>query len=325
MQRRHVYCGRKMVMKKRTIMGAATLAMAAAIVLRKSGLKEDVEWELAEKPGKVIDIDGYGVHYLDSGSGSPIVLIHGFGGQTYSYRHLTPLFEAAHRVVAVDLKGYGYSERDAGAGLSHTDQVAMLKTLLAKLGVDRATFVGHSMGGAIIQRLAAAHPAMVESLVLVASATGEEHFSRRILPPRFVLRAILPLLARVAASRLLTLSYYDPDCLTDDVRAEYNRPARLRGSMDGLMAIMRDSAADPPIDASAIAVPVLLLNGADDRAVPLSAAQRIRARIPQARLIVIDRAGHMLLEERPAECARAIVDFLHDVPVASAARSSVGA
>jgi 3-oxoadipate enol-lactonase len=82
--------------------------------------------------------------------------------------------------------------------------------------------------------------------------------------------------------------------------------------MDEFVAIMRAGASDPAVDASKITMPVLLLNGADDRVVPLSAAQRIRERIPQARLVVIDRAAHMLLEEQPEECARAIVDFLRD-------------
>ena len=297
-------------MNKRTMLGGLAVAAAGLVALRKAGQREEIEWELAQKPGTVIEIDGYGVHYIDRGAGPAMVLVHGFGGQTYSFRRLMPLIEREHRVIAVDLKGFGYSERDAGAGLSHTDQVAMLKSLLAKLGVERATFVGHSMGGAIVQRFAATHPEMVDALVLVASATGEERFAR---PPLFLLRPILPILARIAASRLLMMAYYDPATLTDDVRAEYNRPARIKGSMAGLLALMGDAGRDEPIDASRIRMPVLLLNAADDRAVRLSDAQRIRERIPAARLVVLDRAGHMLLEERPEECARAISDFLRDV------------
>ena len=310
-------------MNKRVMVGAAAM-VAGAMALRHVGLREDIDWELAEKPGSVIELDGYRVHYIDRGAGPAIVLIHGFGGQTYSFRNILPILERDHRVIAVDLKGYGYSERDAGAGLSHTDQVAMLKALLEKLGVTHAVFVGHSMGGVIVQRFAAAHPEMVDALVLAASGTGEERFNRR-LPPAILLRPILPVLARLTAQRLLTASYYDKSVLTADVRAEYNRPAHLIGSMNGLLAIMHDAAQDVPIDVSRITMPVLLLHGADDRIVPLRASQRIRERLPQARLIVLDRAGHMLLEERPQEAARAILDFLRDTAPARRASAPAAA
>lgn len=310
-------------MKNRMIFGSV-LAVGVIAALQRAGLREDIEWDLAEKPGSVIEIDGYRVHYIDEGHGPAIVLLHGFGGQTYSFRKILPLLSSDHRVIAVDLKGFGYSERDAEAGLSHTDQVAMLKALLATLDIARAVVVGHSMGGVVAQRFAASHPEMVDALVLAASGTGEERFTRR-LPPPVILRPLLPILARLTSGRLLEASYYDPSAITPEVRAEYNRPARLKGSMDGLLAIMRDGARDPVFDATRITMPVLLLHGADDRVVPLSASQRIRERMPQARLVVIDRAGHMLLEEHPEEAARAIVGFLREMDSPRSATDPVAA
>jgi len=302
-------------MKKRTLFVLGAAAVAGAVALRRAGLREYLDWDLVEKPGRIIDIDGYRVHYVDQGSGPAIVLVHGFGGQTANYAELMPLLAKDHRVIAVDLKGYGYSERDAQAGLSHTGQVAMLKQLLGKLGVARAVFVGHSMGGAVVQRFAATYPEMVQALVLMASVAGDERFARR-LPPAFLLRPIVPVLANLVAGRLLAASFYDPSILTPELREEYVRPAHIKGSMEGLLAMMRESRDDPPIDAAAITMPVLLLYGAHDRAVPLSVAQHVRERIPQARLVVVDRAAHMLLVERPQQCAEAIRDFLRDAALA---------
>jgi pimeloyl-ACP methyl ester carboxylesterase len=228
-----------------------------------------------------------------------------------------PLLAQDHRVVAVDLKGYGYSQRDPATDLSRTGQTWMLRALIATLGIERATFVGHSMGGGIVQRLAAMHPDAVEALVLVASVTEDDRFGRRArgripaLPAR-LLRPFLPALASFAANRLLKLSYYDPSLLTDEVRDGYLRPARIRGSMDGLMAMFRASAHEEPPDLSRVVQPVLLLNGAHDRVVPLSAAQHLRERLPQARLTVVDRAAHLLMEERADECAAAIRAFVAD-------------
>jgi pimeloyl-ACP methyl ester carboxylesterase len=269
-----------------------------------------------------MDIDAYGVHYVDQGEGPALLLIHGFGGQTFQYRHQIPYFARTHRVIAVDLKGFGYSERDPNAGLSHTDQVAMLRELLDRLGVHRAAVVGHSMGGAVAQRFAVMHPDMVEALVLAATMPADQRFrgaGRGRGVPSFLLRPFLPRLASFAASRLLAAGFYDESNLTDEIREEYIRPARLKGSMDGLMHMMRDARDDSPVDLARIVVPVLLLYGAHDRVAPLSLAQEIRQRIPHARLTVIERAAHLLLEERPDECNRAIADFLREsVPATTA-------
>jgi pimeloyl-ACP methyl ester carboxylesterase len=307
-------------MKKRTklALGGAA-AIGAVALLRRSGLHEDLEWSEIVKPGHVMDIDAYGVHYLDNGEGPALLLIHGFGGQTFQYRRQVPYFARTHRVIVPDLKGFGYSERDANAGLSHSDQVAMLRTLLDRLGITRVSIVGHSMGGAIAQRFAATYPEMVDALVLAASmpADGRPRSPRL---PGVLLRPVLPLVAGAAASRLLAAGFDDPSLLTDEVREEYVRPARIKGSMDGLMQMMCDVRSDQPVDLARITMPVLLLFGAHDPVAPLGMAKQIRQRIPQARLTVIERAAHLLLEEQPDACNRAMADFLREtVPAASSA------
>lgn len=290
--------------------GLAALVGGAYIARSRARLIEDLRWADVPKPGRVIDVNGYGVHVVEAGDGPPMVLIHGFGGQTYSYRALIPLFARDHRVIAVDLKGYGYSERSVSTGLSSTDQVAMLHALLGKLGVERAVFVGHSMGGGVVQRFAGTHPEMVEAAVLAASVDTERQRRMRRMAPGAMMRPLLPYLGKIATSRMLRLSYHDDSALTPDVMEEYKRPGRIAGSMDGLFKMMQDYRGDGPVAFERITMPVLLLNGAQDRIVPLFMASGIRKRIPQARLVVIDQAGHMLLEEKPAECERAIRSFL---------------
>jgi pimeloyl-ACP methyl ester carboxylesterase len=90
--------------------------------------------------------------------------------------------------------------------------------------------------------------------------------------------------------------------------------------MDGLMRMMRDVRADQPVDLARITMPVLLLFGAHDPVAPLGMAKQIRQSISHARLTVIERAAHLLLEEQPDACNRAITDFLREaVPAASPA------
>jgi 2-hydroxymuconate-semialdehyde hydrolase len=311
-------------MKKLLLLIVGGLAAGAVLLARKVAIREDLEWADVPKPGRVVDIDGYGVHYVEQGAGPAIVLIHGFGGHTYHFRNIMPLLARDHRVGALDLKGYGYSQRDAHAGLSFTDQVVMVRKLMQRLGIDRAVIVGHSMGGAVARRFAATYPEATEALVLMASVTGEEHLPRR-MPAAPLIKPLVPLGAGLMAGRILKASYYDPSCVTPEVREEFLRPARLRGSMDGIFQSMRDRASDAPVDDARITMPVLLLYGAHDGVVPLSAAQRIRERLPHARLVVVERASHQLYDERPEECARIVEEFLREAKSAAGAPSATPA
>jgi pimeloyl-ACP methyl ester carboxylesterase len=303
---------------------AVVLVASGIGLLRRIALREDVDWSEVEVPGRLIDINGYRVHVVEEGAGPPVALIHGFGGHTYSFRYLIPRLARDHRVVAVDLKGYGYSERDARAGLSRTDQIMMLRDLFKQLGITQAVVVGHSMGGMIAQRFAAGFPELVQALVLVATAAGNGRggppsFALK-LPPQ-LLKPMLPILSGMAARRILELSFYDRSALTPEVEAEYLRPARIRGSMDGLLASIRDRTRDQSIDLTAVRQPVLVLVGEADRIIPRTASEELQQAFPQARIAVIERAGHLLLEERPDECFEAISEFLRSLEPIVATRA----
>lgn len=295
--------------RQAAVLGAAALA-AGAIALRRGGIGEDLEWSEVQKPGALVEIDGYRVHYVEAGSGPAIVLVHGLGGCTYNFREQMAALSQAHRVVAVDLKGFGYSERGTATDLSATGQVRMLRSFIDALGIGRAAFVGHSMGGGIVQRFAAAYPDAVDALVLAASVRAGQHFDRRL--PGFVERPLMRFMAHQVAPRTLGFAYGGgaPDAT---VREETLRPLRLRGTVDGFLRMGRDRRSDPPVDVGRIRQPVLLLWGDHDRVVPLRVARQVREDLPQARLVVIHGAGHMLFEERPRDCNAAVIDFLQAV------------
>lgn len=282
----------------------------AFMLARRLAVVEDLSWESVEKPGQLATVDGYRVHYEESGSGPAFVMIHGFGGSTYQYRHLMRAFADSHHCIALDLKGFGYSERAATA-MSHTDQATMLAGFLEAKGITRATFIGHSMGGGVVQRFAAMYPDRARAIILAASVTGDERRgSRRIGGASSLMRPLLPLLAGLAGDRLFSASFHDRTRATPDLKEKYMRPARLRGSMDGLMRMMQDAANDGPIDYAKITMPTLILNASEDRVVPLGSAQKLQQRIPHATISVVERAGHLLFDERPDECIAAIRRFL---------------
>ena len=269
--------------------------------------REVLDWRDVPKRGRLLDVNGETLHYIDEGKGPPVVLIHGFGGHTYSYRSLIPDLARDHRVIALDLLGFGYSERVPDGDYSHQAQAGRVVGLMDVLGIQKASLVGHSMGGEIAMRVAARWPERVDHLALVASVSGDRV---RTLPITPFLRPFLPLFSVLFGKRMLRRSFRDKSKVTDEVWEAYHRPATVRGSMDGLYKIMKHTRRDPPIQFSSIKAPVLLLSAQYEKIIPGWMSRRLSERFPSAETAVIADAGHVLLEDRPAESNAVLRRFL---------------
>src|SRR4029078_6034359 len=180
-------------------MMTAVLTAVAVVVLIFSGFALFTAWTAQRvdaalpPPGKFIDIDGSRIHYVDSGSGDPILMIHGLGAQL---RHLTHsmvgLLAHEYRVIAIDRPGAGNSTRARGSSAALSTQADVVVKLIQKLELERPLLVGHSMGGAVSLAVALDHPDLVRGLVLIAPFTQVVH-----APPE----ALKPLMIRSPAMR----------------------------------------------------------------------------------------------------------------------------
>jgi pimeloyl-ACP methyl ester carboxylesterase len=291
------------------------IALVAAILsfrwLTKS--REDTDWVDTARPGKVIAVDGIALHYVESGDPSRphIVMIHGFGGHTFSFRYQLAEFSRDHHVIAIDLKGFGYSERSERGDYSLTEQSRLVLRAMDILKIDRATLVGHSMGGEVVMRVAAAAPERVERLVLAASVSGQ----RVPFAPRLpFIRPFLPGLSRLVMVRNFGKKmFYDPSTVdVEGIRATYLDAARVRGSMNTIWEMWGDVPGDQPIAYSSITQPVLVLAAEKERVIPFYSrvVSHLRANLPQAEVQTIERTGHLLLEENPERANAAIRAFI---------------
>lgn len=297
--------------------GAATAAGIGGVLAAGAlvGRREALDPDAIERPGSMFYLRGLGIHFVERGHGPALLLVHGFGASTFSFREQIGPFSERYRVIALDLPGFGYSDRPAGLDLSQSAQAERLREFLERMGIERAVVLGHSMGGDIAMRLAAAHPERVERLIVVAAPPPD----RPAVPP--VARRLGPLLPVASAVMFgqrrmrsgMRRSVYDPACITDEVFEEYLRPSRIRGSTAALGRLIADSARDAPLPPRSIATRTLLLWGEADPVVPLHVAHRLHAEMPDARLEVIPRAGHLVLEEQPEAANHAILHFL-DMP-----------
>jgi pimeloyl-ACP methyl ester carboxylesterase len=296
--------------------GLAAGALAALWAYSRWLVRRSENLDLADvpKPGNTIALAGVGIHYVDRGQGPPLVLIHGLGGSICNFRYNIPVLSQHLRVVAPDLKGFGYSERPGAGDYSLTAQARLVGELMDRLGIPRAAVLGHSMGGAIALRLATIWPEKVDRLILVGSAPPDR------MVPRFAASPPLPSLLRLGTALVLhqprlreivlRQGFFDPAFLSPEMVEEFRHIACIRGSTNAIASVLRDVAREEPIDLSRVSQPVLLLWGRHDRWTSLRLARWLADQIPDARLKVIERARHMVLEEQAEEANEAILAFL---------------
>ncbi|MHB8695727.1 MAG: alpha/beta fold hydrolase [Solirubrobacteraceae bacterium] len=260
-------------------------------------------------------IGGRRLGYLDVGEGPVLVMIHGLGGSWQSWLENLPAIAIGHRVIAVDLPGFGCSDAlPPPAAMS--EHAATIVALLQRLEIAEAIIVGHSMGGLIALHLAATRPELVSRLVL-ANAGGVELSRARLaaiargfiaVNAVFGRQAILQQVARRGRLRRAAMSLFlaDPRSLSPRLAAEIIPRMAAPGLAGAVLAASQQIGVTAPPD---VRCPVLLIWGAKDRLLPLSLARKLQRDLPDATLVVIEGAGHCPMLEAPEQFNRALLTF----------------
>ena len=296
---------------------AATVAPAAW---------ESVDWRAHQR---WIEIDGSAVNTIELGpeqadAGQPLVFVHGLSGSWPNWLEQLPVFARDHRVVTLDLPGFGHSpmprERITIAGYAR-----LLERLLDKLDLAAAAVVGNSMGGFIASELAISSPQRVERLVLVSAAGISTHAPRgsaSAVPVLRRLERIMMASGAWAASRsdtvarrarlrdvALNVIVHDPTRLSAALAAEQVRGAGKPGFIQGLEAVLDyDISARLP----EIACPTLIVWGDRDRLINVRDADAFAQLIPNSRKVILPDTGHVSMLERPAEFNALLAQFLSE-------------
>lgn len=268
--------------------------------------------------GEFIDVGGRRLYYYAGGtrgSGVPTVLVHGFPTSSRLWHSVVRDFPDGHRLIIVDLPGFGRSELGSGEA-DCASQARALRALLDDLQVERACFAGHGTGGGIVQRLAVDAPARVSHLALLDSnAFG--------LPPRRLARfaralgpaaRFLPpaLLAGVLHGSVLKgFALPERSRLTlDTCLKPFTTPSGRDALVQHLRALGRPDTADTTPRLAALGIPTAILWGAEDPFYPVVLGERLQAAIPGATLDVVPGAGHFLPEDAPDRVIAALVTLV---------------
>jgi len=264
-------------------------------------------------------VDGHRLRYVRTGHGPAVVLVHGFGSSIYTWKDVIPGLAADRQVVALDLPGFGLSDRPAD--LTVEDLPRAVVGVMEVLGISRAVLVGNSMGGAAVALVAAVAPERCGALVLIDAAGFDMDPRDQPALVRVVLSPLGAMLARLPGKRLavelvLRQVLHDPRLVTDERVAEYLRAARRPGSVAALRSLGASLRGRPGVVQDALArvrAPTLVVWGKEDDWIPLRDAARFAAAIAGAKEMVIADAGHLPQEERPQELLRVLREFLRSV------------
>jgi len=272
-----------------------------------------------DRDGANIDIS-----YLDTGGSgdTAFVLLHGFGASAFTWHAILPSLAECHRVIALDLKGFGESGKPDDGRYSVFDQAEIVDALIVRLRLRQVILGGHSMGGTIALALASDPPGerdyAVCRLILFAAAA----FRQRL--PLFIMALDIPVIGEIAlrvlppttTTRLvLEAGYYNDDLITRDDIEAYARglesPGGRRALTDAASALADLNESGYTFDFDKIRVPVLVIWGKHDTVVPSGYAFALRDALPgPVSFHMLSECGHISPTEQPQEILGLIKEFL---------------
>jgi pimeloyl-ACP methyl ester carboxylesterase len=254
---------------------------------------------MAVSPQHFSEVDGLRLQFRLRGAGEPLLMLHGWGGNSLSFMSAASRLEEHFRTLAPDLPGFGFSEMPPEAWGS-ADYARVVAELPKSAGFESVNVMGHSFGGKVALALATAYPELVKRLVIVASPIvhlppepGVRRASRRYAMLRGAAKLMPPLRERMIEWGRNRFG-----------SADYKAAGPLRPTM--VRVVNEDWRPALP----AIQAPVLLIWGSADTEVPLRVAQEALELLPHAELVTLEGAGHFPFLDQPEAFAEAVVSFL---------------
>jgi pimeloyl-ACP methyl ester carboxylesterase len=274
-----------------------------------------LESRYATAPSTFLDVAGLRLHVRDTGpkDAPAILLLHGFGSSLHTWEPWAQALSGTHRVVRIDLPGFGLTGPDPTGEYTDARSVLVLAALLDKLGIARASLIGNSMGGRIAWKFAAEFPQRVTKLVLISPdgfASPGIEYGRKAEVPRLA-KAMQYVLPRPLLRMNLAPAYADPSLLTDEIVSRYYDLMLAPGVRAAIIARMEQSVLlDPEPLLRLIEAPTLLIWGEKDALIPVKNADDYIRLLPKSTLVTLPGLGHLPQEEAPARSLVPVQSFL---------------
>ncbi len=285
---------------------------------------EDVAEEMHHPDNShFVEVDGASIHYQEFGDAKnpKMILVHGYTASTYVWKTVAPIL-AGHgfHVIAVDLLGFGFSEKPAWFDYRIASQARMISRFMNRLGIGKATLIGSSYGGAVSAWFTLDNPERVEKLVLVSAVINDKPKNNpifKVLSVPGVGETLSPFLIDSEIFLKIrmrhTLDETNHHLITQKRIDSLMRPLKAADAHNSLLMTAKNWDADRiEEDAHLIDQPTLLIWGENDLVIPKGNGEKLYDKILNSRFVVFKDCGHLPPEENPQLFSALVTEFCED-------------
>jgi pimeloyl-ACP methyl ester carboxylesterase len=304
------------MVKRELTLGLAALALALGSCGLSAGDAVDGPYARLGPPDAPVKL-----YYSEEGKGPPLLLIHGFGASTFTWRFVAPELAKNHRVIAVDLKGFGQSDKPFDGRYSVYDQAELLAQLIEDKDLRDLTLVGHSFGGGVALLLALEANRRLDGRITRLVLLDSIAFPQNI--PVFFRLLDVPLVSQIGVRMVppsvqarvaLQIAYFDDSKIDPEEIELYAAPLKTAAGKHAIIYSARQIVPEDIAELSerykTIELPTLILWCDHDRIVPLEVGIKLRRTLPNSTLRLVEECGHMPQEEQPASTLALIRGFI---------------
>lgn len=266
---------------------------------------------------KFVEVEGMQVHYQDVGSGMPVVLLHGTGASLHTWDEWTDRLQGDYRIIRLDLPAFGLTGPHPQNDYQITSYTRFLNHFLTQLAVDSCYLVGNSLGGNIAWLFAANHPNKVKKMLLIAPS-GYPVKDYKV-PSVFKL-ARTPVLNKIIQyitpkwfiRNNLNQVYFDKEKVSDELVERYHKLSLREGNRAAFIKRAKTEFVDYSSQIKSIQIPTLLLWGKEDRWISPSIGSQFNEILPNSKLVILDKIGHVPMEEAPNQSVAHAIQFFEN-------------
>lgn len=275
-------------------------------------------WAQYRNPDKVNELQ---LASSSVGEGNPVLLIHGFGASSYSWRHIIAPLAQKYRVITIDLKGFGESPKPRDDLYSVYEQARLVRNFILENDLQNVRIIGHSYGGGVALvtsiYLAASHPNLQNSLVLIDSIAYPQDlpdFVEVLATPVLGPLLIYTISNTIQVKSLLKKVYFNdaliPQSTIDHYAGNLDKPNAKYATLTTARQMLPIDLQQFSNNYSSLTIPTLIIWSKDDEIVPLEIGERLHADLPNSRMVVIKDVGHAVQEEKPSLLLPHLQQFL---------------
>ena len=235
----------------------------------------------------------------------------------YTFRKIVPLLSEHFSIIAIDLPGFGRSEKSTSFIYSYENYGKLVAACIDFFRLEKVSIIGHSMGGQVALYTSQFVPEKIDKLVLLSSSGYLEKANRwKRYSSYFPLSGMVAryIINRNSVPDNLKNVLFDPSLITEELIEEFGRPLKEKNFHKSLLRLLRYREGDLTIEQlKRIGTPALLLWGTEDNVVPIHIGIRLAEDLPNAKLITYERTGHLITEEKPEAISKEILTFLQGV------------